>query len=267
MYVEQIDSVLFCKSYRNSCVFTESFGGADRTIKNVEPRQDSVTRASKKRVRNKHFCDIKVHKGVIGERVHDPASHERERIPNHETTHGPGHELCRQRCWHNTSAAARTLYRRLAHLILDLIDVRAPIQIPEPKHKLVQRARARLEPDAKLVQVDVAWADQQPVLVVDEHLLQVQVRAQRAQRGGGDVARGRFEEHDEGARRGRQHAVDVLPGLARGPVLDLVHRRLRRATIGHSHSSWRRRPRSVVLCDGGTGKGTRHRGPAAGFSW
>jgi len=148
-------------------------------------------------VRNKYSCDIYNVKGPL-----DFCLHERERIPNDKTTHGPGHELGRQRRGH-TPTASRPLHRRLEHLVLDLIDVRAPIQIPEPKDELVGRASARLKPDAKLVQVDVGRADEQPVLIVDEHLLQAQVGAERAERRGGYVARRRLEEHDERAGRAR----------------------------------------------------------------
>src|SRR5487761_991416 len=133
--------------------------------------------------------------------------HERERIPNHETTHSPGHELRRQRRGY-TPGPSRAFHHRLAHFVLDLIDVRAPIQVPKSKDELVLRRGAHLEPDAVLVQVDVAGADEEPVLVVDEHLLQVEVRAQGALRRGGYVRRRRLEEQDERTSRGRQHAVD-----------------------------------------------------------
>jgi len=165
--------------------------------------------------------------------------HERERIPNYETTHGPSHELCRQRCRH-ARASPGALHRSLAHFILDQIDIRTPIQVPQSENKLIPAPSTLLKPDAKLEQVDVARSDEKPMLVVDEHRLQAQFRAERTERRGGYVRRWRFEEHDQRACASRQYAVDVSPGLTRRPVFLFVHCWLRLGAIGHAQV-WTRR--------------------------
>src|ERR1700677_1279988 len=108
------------------------------------------------------------------------------------------------------------------------------------------------------MQAEAAWTDGQPVLVVDEHLLETQVRGQHAERCGGDVGRGRLEEHDERARRRRQHAVYVLPWLARRPVLRRVYLGLRHMI----HHARRDRLRARVIArDFGAWEGAWHYWP------